>query len=191
MNDVLEELEDLERKLQRREKVEKAGVMAADMIRSHIYRGEGFDPLAPATAEYRGQGQPLQDTSTLRDSIASEMTAADTVSVGTTVRYASLHNSGGTIRAKKNWLFIPASGVRKLERRFGKSPSKVIAALKGMDYSIYRVGRTVCARKKEKGAKPQTLYYLKNSVEIPKREFFYLTASEAETIFKELTDDII
>lgn len=191
MNNVLDELEELERKLQRREKVEKAGVMASDMIRSHIYRGEGFDPLAPATAAYRGRGQPLQDTSTLRKSIASEMTAADTVSVGTTVRYAPLHNSGGTIRAKKNWLFIPTSGVRTLERRFGKSPSKVISALKGMGCSIYRVGRTVCARKKEKGAKSQTLYYLKKSVEIPKREFFYLTASEAETIFKELTDDII
>ena len=191
MNDVLEELEELERKLQRREKVEKAGVMAADMIRSHIYRGEGFDPLAPATAAYRGRGQPLQDTSTLRKSIASEMTAADTVSVGTTVRYAPLHNAGGTIRAKKDWLFIPAAGVRKLERTHGKSPSAVIAALKGLNYSIYRVGRTVCARKRLKGAKAKTLYYLKKSVEIPKREFFYLTDSEAETILKELTDDII
>lgn len=191
MNDVLEELEELERKLQRTDRLEKAGVMAADMIRSHIYRGEGFDPLAPATAAYRGRGQPLQDTSTLRKSIASEMTAADTVSVGTTVRYAPLHNEGGTIRAKKDWLFIPASGVRKLERTHGKSPAAVIAALKGMNYSIYRVGRTVCARKREKGAKAKTLYYLKKSVEIPKREFFYLTDSESDRILKELTDDII
>lgn len=191
MNDVLEELEELEKRLERTDRLEKAGVMAADMIRSHIYKGEGFDPLAPVTAAYRGKGRPLQDTSTLRKSIASEMTAADTVSVGTTVRYAPLHNEGGTIRAKKDWLFIPASGVRKLERTHGKSPAAVIAALKGMNYSIYRVGRTVCARKKEKGAKPRTLYYLKKSVEIPKREFFYLTASESETIFKELTDDII
>ena len=191
MNNVLDELEELERKLQRREKVEKAGVMASDMIRKHIYKGEGFDPLAPVTAAYRGKGRPLQDTSPLRKSIASEMTAADTVSVGTTVRYAPLHNAGGTIRAKKDWLFIPAAGVRKWERRVGKSPSAVIAALKGLNYSIYRVGRTVCARKREKGAKAKTLYYLKKSVEIPKREFFYLTDSESDRILKELTDDII
>ena len=101
MNNVLEELEELEKRLERTDRLEKAGVMASDMIRKHIYRGEGFDPLAPATAAYRGRGQPLQDTSTLRKSIASEMTAADTVSVGTTVRYAPLHNAGGTIRAKK------------------------------------------------------------------------------------------
>lgn len=191
MNNVLDELEELERKLQRREKVEKAGVMAADMIRSDIYKGEGFDPLAPVTAAYRGKGRPLQDTNTMRDSISSEMTSPDTVSVGTSSRYAPLHNAGGTIRAKKDWLFIPASGVRTLERKYGKSPSAVIAALKGMNYSIYRVGRTVCARKKEKGAKPRTLYYLKKSVEIPKREFFYLTDSESDRILKELTDDII
>ena len=191
MNNVLEELEELEKKLERTDRLEKAGVMASDMIRKHIYKGEGFDPLAPVTAAYRGKGRPLQDTNTMRDSISSEMTSPDTVSVGTSSRYAPLHNAGGTIRAKKDWLFIPASGVRKLERTHGKSPAAVIAALKGMNYSIYRVGRTVCARKKEKGAKAKTLYYLKKSVEIPKREFFYLTDSEAETILKELTDDII
>ena len=191
MNNVLEELEELEKKLERTDRLEKAGVMASDMIRRHIYKGEGFDPLAPVTAAYRGKGRPLQDTNTMRDSISSEMTSPDTVSVGTSSRYAPLHNAGGTIRAKKDWLFIPASGVRKLERTHGKSPAAVIAALKGLDYSIYRVGRTVCARKKEKGAKAKTLYYLKKSVEIPKREFFYLTDSEAEKILKELTNDIL
>ena len=122
MNNVLEELEELEKRLERTDRLEKAGVMASDMIRSHIYKGEGFDPLAPVTAAYRGKGRPLQDTNTMRGSISSEMTSPDTVSVGTSSRYAPLHNAGGTIRAKKDWLFIPASGVRKLERTHGKAP---------------------------------------------------------------------
>ena len=33
--------------------------------------------------------------------------------VGTESKYATLHNSGGTITAKKNWLFIPAAGTRQ------------------------------------------------------------------------------
>ena len=43
---------------------------------------------------------------------------------------------------------------------------------------VYRAGRAVFYREKEKGSKAHVAYYLKKSVEIPKREFFYLTDEE-------------
>jgi hypothetical protein len=53
------------------------------------------------------------------------------------------------------------------------------------------VGRTVCYRKKRKGSKTRVVYYLKKSVRIPKREFFYITKDEAETLLEEIINDIV
>ena len=171
--------------------LKKIGEMASEMIRNHIYRGEGFEPLSPATQAYRGRGRPLQDTGNLRDSITSVVTDSNTVSVGTTAENAPIHNSGGVITAKKNWLWIPAAGTRQLERRYGRKPGDVLKGLRGDDCWVYRVGRTVCYRKKRKGSKARVVYYLKKSVRIPKREFFYITNDEAETLLEEIFNDIV
>lgn len=187
-----ETLDNLAKDLRSSTKLKNIGSMAVDVIRGHLYKGEGFEPLSPATAAYRGQGLPLQDTGALRDSISYEVTGSDTVSIGTTKPYAAIQNNGGTITAKKNWLWIPAAGTRKLQRRYGYSPTEVCNGLKSKGYSIFRIGRTVCYRHgKGENAKNSIVFFLKKSVSIPKREFFYITEEEAEQIISEVVPDEI
>jgi phage gpG-like protein len=159
--------------------------MAVEMIRGHIRQGSGWSPLAPATAAYRGEGKPLRDTGGLRDSITFNAVDERTVSVGTNKSYARLQNNGGVIRAKKNWLWIPAAGTRQLQRRYGYSPTDVLRGLKAAGFSVFRKGRTMCYAQKGKRAKPKVAYYLKKSVEIPARPFFYLTAEETALLMEE------
>jgi phage gpG-like protein len=191
---VIETLDELARSLQTPAKLETIGGMAVEMIRGHIHSGQGFEPLSPATAAYRGAGRPLQDTGALRDSITFKVIDGQTVSVGTNKPYAAVQNNGGVINAKKNWLWIPAAGTRQLQRRYGYSPTDVLNGLKAAGYSIFRKGRTMCYREKRKkrneGGNLQNvdhvLYYLKKSVEIPARRFFYLTDKETGLLMKEV-----
>lgn len=190
MSEVSDTLDAIALELTKPVLIQKAGTMAADTIRMHIQENE-FEPLSAVTSSYRGQGDPLKDTGSLRDSITAELVNGATVSIGTNKIYAPIQNNGGIITAKKQWLYIPAGGTRRLERRYGKKPKDVLSGLRNDDYWVYRVGRTVCYRKKSKTAKPHVAYYLKKSVEIPKREFFYLTEEELGTIVSEVMNDII
>lgn len=192
-NRVQDTLDRLGENLKTAAKKAKIGVMAADMIRDHIYKGEGFAPLSAATRAYRGDGQPLRDTTTLLNSITSEQVNDTTYSVGTTKIYAPIQNNGGVIRPKKGkWLWIPAAGTRQLQRRYGYSVTQVLTGLKGEGYSVYRAGRTVCYRKK--GGKKKTakvVFYLKESVEIPARKFFYLSDEEINQLKEELGNELL
>jgi phage gpG-like protein len=188
---AIDTLESLSKALQKPVNQGKVGSMAADMIRGHIHQGIGWSPLAPATAAYRGEGKPLQDTGGLRDSIAFNYVDERTVSVGTNKPYARLQNDGGVIRAKKNWLWIPGPKIRPLQRKYGYSPTDVLNGLKSAGYSVFRMGRTM--RYWKKGKKPPenpwdypVAYYLKKSVEIPARPFFYLTPEETALIMEEV-----
>lgn len=185
---AIDTLESLSGALQNPAKLGTAGAMAADMIRGHIHEGSGWSPLAPATAAYRGEGKPLQDTGGLRDSITFNAVDERTVIVGTNKPYARLQNDGGVIRAKKNWLWIPAAGTRQLQRRYGYSPTEVLQGLKAAGLSVFRRGRTMCYRTKGGGSrgKIKTVYYLKKSVEVPARPFFYLTPEETARIMEEV-----
>jgi len=190
---VIETLDDLANTLKTPSKLGIIGGMAVEMIRGKIHSGQGFAPLSPATTAYRGAGRPLQDTGGLRDSITFKVVDGQTVSVGTNKPYAAIQNNGGVINAKKNWLWIPAARTRKLQRRYGYSPTDVLNGLKTEGYSIFRMGRTMCYREKRKkrdeSGKLQNvihvLYYLKKSVEIPARRFFYLTDKEMGLLMKE------
>lgn len=189
---ALEALQQMSKALDSTAMAKKAGIMAADIIRSHIDMGTGFAPLSPATIAYRGPGQPLKDTGALRDSINSQLEGGDTASVGTTKEYAPRQNNGETLTAKGNgWLFIPAAGTRQLERRYGKKVSSVLSGLKGEGFSVYRVGRTMCYRKRKSKQPGKVAYYLKKSVTIPARRFFYLAAEEMNQILEEVTDGIL
>lgn len=192
-NRVQDTLDRLGENLKTAGKKAKLGVMAADMIRDHIYKGEGFAPLSAATRAYRGQGRPLQDTGALRDSITSEQVNDTTYSVGTTKIYAPIQNNGGVIRPKKGkLLWIPAAGTRQLQRRYGYSVTQVLTGLKGEGYSVYRAGRTVCYRRKggEETAS-RVVFYLKESVEIPARKFFYLSDEEITQLKEELGNELL
>jgi phage gpG-like protein len=184
---AIDTLENLSKALQSPAKLGALGGMAADIIRGHIREAHGWSPLAPATAAYRGAGKPLQDTGGLRDSISFNIVDERTVSVGTNKPYAPIQNNGGVIRAKKNWLWIPAAGTRKLQRRYGYSPTEVLRGLKAEGFSVFRRGRTMCCRRKgeRNPNKTRVVYYLKKSVEIPARPFFYLTAEETALLMEE------
>lgn len=192
-NRVQETLDRLGENLKTAAKKAKLGVMAADMIRDHIYKGEGFAPLSAATMAYRGDGQPLRDTTALLNSITSEQVNDTTISVGTTKVYAPIQNNGGVIRPKKGkWLWIPAAGTRQLQRRYGYSVTQVLTGLKGEGYSVYRAGRTVCYRKKGgKKKASKVVFYLKESVEIPAREFFFLSDEEINQLKEELGNELL
>jgi phage gpG-like protein len=183
---AVDTLENLSKALQSPVKLGTIGGMAAETIRGHIREGKGWSPLAPATAAYRGKGKPLQDTGSLRDSITFNVIDERTVSVGTNKPYARLQNNGGVVRAKKNWLWIPAAGTRQLQRRHGYSPTDVLRGLKAAGFSVFRRGRTMCYARKGGRAKPKVAYYLKKSVEIPARPFFYLTPEETALIMREV-----
>ena len=180
---AIEALGELAKALKTPGKLATIGGMAAEMIRGRIHAGNGFAPLSPATAAYRGAGRPLQDTGGLRDSITHHVVNDNTVSVGTNKIYAPLQNNGGVIRARREWLWIPAAGTRKLQRRFGYSPTDVMKGLRSAGYSPFRKGRTVAYRDKRK--RYHVLYYLKKSVEIPARRFFYLSGQEMNLLMKE------
>jgi phage gpG-like protein len=193
---VTETLDELARSLQNPGNLSTIGGMAVEMIRSHIHSGQGFKPLSPATVDYRGNGRPLQDTGALRDSIAFKAVDGRTVSVGTNKPYAAIQNNGGTVRAKNaKWLWIPAAGTRQLQRRYGYGPTAVLNGLKADGYSVYfsAGSRVVCWKEKRRSRseegkleyKSHILYYLKKSVEIPARKFFYLTDREMSLLMKE------
>jgi len=191
---VLETLDNLANSLKTPSKLGTIGGMAAEMIRGHIHSGQGFEPLSPATVDYRGNGRPLQDTGALRDSITFKVIDDKTVSVGTNKSYAAIQHNGGVINAKKNWLWIPAAGARQLQRRYGYSPTDVLNGLKAEGYSIFRKGRTMCYREKRKKRNENgnlknvdhVIFYLKKSVEIPARPFFYLNDKEMGLLMKEV-----
>ena len=194
--DALGALDSLAKSLQTPSKLAAIGGMAAEMIRGHIHEGQGFAPLAPATAAYRGAGRPLQDTGGLRDSITHAVINESTVSVGTNKPYAAIQHNGGVIRAKKaKWLWIPAAGTRKLQRRYGYSPTDVLNGMKAAGYTVYfaKDKRVVCYREKRRSRngegnliyKSHILYYLKKSVEIPARPFFFLSDREMDLLMQE------
>ena len=168
----------------------QAGAIAASAIQSHLYEGKGFKPLSPATAGYRGAGRPLLDTGSLLASITHEQVNERCVSVGTNKIYAPLQNNGGIVRAKRGkWLWIPAKGTRQLQRRYGYSVREVLAGLRSAGTPAFFMGRCVCYTDKKKDRRIP-VFYLKQSVEIPKREFFYLTDEEEKTIIQEVSHQL-
>jgi phage gpG-like protein len=193
---VQDTLDNLANALKTPSKLATIGGMAVEMIRSKIHKGDGFTPLSPATTAFRGGGRALQDTGALRDSITFKVIDDRTVSVGTNKPYAAIQNNGGVIRAKKEWLWIPAAGVREKMRGHngGYSPTDVLRKLKSEGYSVFRKGRTICYREKKKKRDESgnlrnvdhVLYYLKKSVEIPARQFFFLNDHDMDLIMKEV-----
>jgi len=194
---ALEALDKLAASLKQPAKLATIGSMAVEMIRGKIHKGEGFAPLSPATVAYRGNGRPLQDTGALRDSITYKVIDDKTVSVGTNKPYAAIQNNGGVIRAKNaKWLWIPAEGTRQLQRKYGYSVTNVLNGMKAAGYKIFfpKEKRIVCYQEKrrkrnEKGELvyvSHILFYLKKSVEIPARRFFYLDEHDMQLIMQEV-----
>jgi phage gpG-like protein len=198
---AIDTLESLSKALQTPAKMGTVGSMAVGMIVGHIHEGKGWSPLAPATVKYRnkdGKAKPLEDTGEgggLLGSITFSYVDGRTVSIGTNKPYARLQNNGGVIRPKNTeWLWIPGPGIRQLIRSKdgrGWGVADVLKALRDRGNHVFRMGRTM--RYWKKGKKPPenprdypVAYYLKKSVEVPARPFFYLTPEETALSMEEV-----
>lgn len=141
---------------------------------------KGKKTLSPArlATKRAGRGTILNDTGRLANSINSSWDIS-TVKVGTNLVYAGIHQNGGIIKPKnaKN-LCIPATkqtslmsatkGVRAT-LDFFKKKGKVWFAGKVI---LFQVGKN----------KPEVLFYLKKSVEMPKRQFLYISEQDKRAI---------
>ena len=78
----------------------KAGMIGVRDIQQHFRNSEGQDSKWKAI-EYRS-GKPLQKTGALQQSIAEAVHSDNTIEVGTKIKYARIHNFGGTIKPVKS-----------------------------------------------------------------------------------------
>lgn len=140
---------------------------------------------APLTQEVKQGNKTLRDNGQLMASIAPQ-NGNDWASAQTNLKYAKIHQEGGTISGKGNGLWLPASHVtRQLMRKYNaQKPGELISAMKADGYSCWRSGKVFCAKKKQ--GKPFALFIIKQSVRIPARPFLYISEADEKHITKEL-----
>ncbi len=181
--------DDLAKQLNRVEPLHIAGEYAVSMIQKKIHQGK-FKPNSSLTAKIKQGKNSLSDRGSLKASINYKL-KNKTVVVGTNHPGAVINNYGGEIKAKKDWLFIPASKhTRTLFRRYGWSVKEVCTGLRKDGFSVWRQGRALFYRQKGKDSskkEARMIFILKRSVRIPKREFMKLTSEESDVIFDILT----
>lgn len=133
-----------------------------------------------------------QGNKTLRDSgrLLASITARNTSdmgAVGTNHIAAKINQFGGTIKAKKRWLLIPASKeTRKMQRKYGFRPKDCMAGMESAGYTIRWVaskgkGMVVTATTKGK-RKTFVLFIAKRSVKIPARPFLKIDRSDRDVL---------
>ena len=89
-------------------------------------------PWKPSRRATGAGGQTLSDTGRLRDSI-THRAGADHVQVGTHIRYAAIHQFGGTIRPKKGDRLVFSVGGTKVFARAVKIPARPFLGLDASD----------------------------------------------------------
>jgi len=139
---------------------------------------------APLTVAIKRNSKTLRDSGELMASIAGSFNS-DGAAVGTNKSYARINQFGGTIRAKKTWLFIPAgSQTRTLQRRYDFKVGPLIRKMRSSGYSVWFQVKgskgVVLAREGKK--KPFVLFILKKEVKIPARPFLTITQRDRDII---------
>lgn len=126
----------------------------------------GINPAnAPLTTAVKGGSKTLRDSGGLLGSIAGEYSSTE-ARAGTNHIAARINHFGGTIRAKKTWLFIPASAkTRAMQRRYSRKVGPLIKMMKGDGYSIWFQVKgskgVVLAKEKGSSDRPFVLFILK------------------------------
>lgn len=118
----------------------------------------------------RNGGETLRDTGALLNSLHT-FTTNDTAGVATNLKYAKIHNFGGTIKAKNaKYLTIPIAPMAK-GKRAREFPDTFIYTNKEKDAAY--IAQTVQTKRKRKGGLSgiRLLYALKKEVTMPKREY--------------------
>jgi phage virion morphogenesis protein len=170
------------RKKGTRQLMAKVGAYGVSATQKRINRG--VRPAnAPLTSAVKGGSRTLRDSGQLMASIHAQ-SGADYAEWGSKLKYAAIHQYGGTISAKGGKLAIPASAkTRTLMRKFGSTPRQCIAKMKSAGWKVYTAGNAVMAYE-NKGDKPFVLFILKQSIKIPKREYLKMDKRDWDNITK-------
>ncbi len=145
----------------------------------------GIGPAnAPLTVAVKKNSKTLRDSGALMASIARSFSPNE-ASVGTNKSYAKIHQFGGTIKAKRTWLFIPAGWkTRTLQRRYDFKAGPLIRKMRDAGYSVwFQVkGSKGVVLAREGKRKPFVLFILKKEVRIPARPFLTITQKDRDII---------
>lgn len=162
----------------------------ADYMVSSTQRkiNNGIRPAnAPLTTAVKQNTKTLRDRGQLLASIASRSSENSAI-VGTNHIGAKINHFGGTIRAKKKWLWIPASSwTRRQQRRYGFGAGEVMRGLRKDGYGVWIQSQTgasgvVLAKRKGKRTKTRLVFILKKSVTIPARPFLFVDDLDRKVI---------
>lgn len=174
---------------------------AADhMMGSTMHKiAQGIGPAnAPLTVAVKKGAHTLRDRGDLMGSIAARATGTE-ASVGTNKIYARLQHFGGTVKAKKTWLFIPAGyDTRKLQRKYSFAAGELIRMMRADGYSVWFQVKgkkgVVMAEKKLKRRrrdgsgkiihKAFVLFILKKEVSIPARPFLTIDELDRKVVMR-------
>jgi phage gpG-like protein len=122
-----------------------------------------FREQGPGWKASRRGGKTLRDTGALAASIVYSV-EGDTLTVGSNLPYAPIHNFGGTITGKGKFLAIPDDSLSKAEKKnFDlRAWKNTWVKPSGNGYTVY-----------QKGARDQVriIAHLVHSVDIPQRKF--------------------
>lgn len=142
------------------------GMGQATVSEAKRHFDEGGPAGRPWPASRRG-GQTLVDSGQLRRSLTYAVTGADSVSVGSNVRYAAIHQFGGTIRAKAGrMLAIPLPGITGRPRDFADT---FIRAKEGEG------GKRLAIIYQQRARSVRALFVLVASATIPARPYVVVT----------------
>lgn len=155
----------------------------------------GISPAnAPLTTAVKRGSKTLRDSGALLASI-SGTASSDQAKVGTNHIGAKINHFGGTIRAKKTWLFIPASAkTRTLQRRYSTKIGSLIKMMRNDGYSVWFQVKgakgVVLAKEKGKKGNPFVLFVLKKEVTIPARPFLTIDEIDRKVILRYVRNEI-
>lgn len=133
--------------------------------------------------ENKSNGKTLLDNGKLLNSIEYKTEADKSVRIGSQLKYAKIHNEGGIISAKKDFLYIPGTEEIKVKSQV-VGVKDTISFFKSDGYRVYRQGRTLRYYKPPlpKGEEVPVMFYLTKSVNIPKREYLYKSDDDEKVI---------
>jgi phage gpG-like protein len=146
----------------------------------------GIQPAnAPLTVAVKKNSKTLRDRGQLVSSI-SRTISDSSVAVGTNHIGAKLNHFGGTVRAKKTYLYIPASArTRTMQRKYGPGIKSTIDGMRKSGYRVWWQAKgskgTVLAKNGKRG-KVFVLYVLKKEVTIPARPFLTIDETDRKVI---------
>jgi phage gpG-like protein len=169
--------------------LEEVGVRLAENARRRILRGTQpggapMAPLSPLTVQVKRGSQVLRDTGALLKSITARVEGPRSVTVGTNLVYARVHQEGAVIRPRRRYLLVPLHWTARQVAR-GAGPGRFGGSVRNVGLFFYRSKRTGSAFLARavgtgKGRRLELWYALRQAVRIPARPFLPKDLSSPE-----------